>query len=1090
MSALVRRLALACAVVVAVACQLNTSGKSAGRRDAERLFVEALDHFARLDYARANQSAEEALRRDPGYLPAFTFLWSDFSFSNRFSVFLDSLAPNVRDPGVAACVRRAAAVTRGDETVHSAPPVYRSTEARFCDHFMRAFHEQPYGWPYERRRDSTSILLSAYPDWPPSAFEDARARVMQAPQHAVDAEVRRILRPRRHPIVRAYVISGIVEGLHERNRDSAAVELERSLPRDAAWRLPGFRYIWASLQTSHDDLRVVQTLRDPSLLLRHMNSVVAAADSVRLVMVDSGDQRARLLTRVVLGVRDLDRGKLEQAITLLRAAIPMVDSTGDAALRAYVRMRYGRAMVKAGRAPEAEQVLLAARVLGDSAGMPRIQKEIYHNLLHLYESLGQDSSAVAAGEAFVRYASMGMIDPVRMMSARDVALFLRARGRLDESRHYFMKMLADLDSLGNNANYAGEYYEMTGALDRAMVAYQKGATGQDDRLRAVGGLVRVALAMGDTAAARRWASIHDSRRDALGRPEGAPLVPLVLRRTVGGDAARAAFATARDEVLKHGQIAAWAQLTTDLAEFECDHARFDRAASLADSARDAAQRVGAAETALRARALAAFARVRHGGADAPAAMETLRVLALEADRSAGVLLRAEVRRLLGSARVARGNWRDGLGDYRRAVIPLDSVAGQIAMDPGQAAFRSAQRRAYDEALDAIVRNATEAGATAAFAAWSARRKGRSYAVQWPVESAGGIPATQPGRAIVDYVLLDSLVAALVVTSHGARIVRLHAMPRDIRAEVKALRSAVDLRVGSTLDIGRARYPLAIAHRLYRALIEPIEPHLASSRSIVIVPDGILALIPFDALVSSMPDDANNHRGATYVLDRYVVILGTTLWTGDEASQVKTGRVTMIDPGNAPDAPREIRRVTRKLPRGTVTLLQGTSANRRNAITAMQGADIVHFAAHARANEHDPGSSQIELAPEGTDDGQLGAAEVATLRLASPLVVLSACETANGMVLDGEGVLSMSRSFLRAGARATIATLWPVGPGVADFAEAFYGSVTDSRDAARSLRDAKLALRARGMPPTTWAPFQLFAAPAAPGLQPGTVAGGK
>src|SRR5687767_4771434 len=184
-----------------------------------------------------------------------------------------------------------------------------------------------------------------------------------------------------------------------------------------------------------------------------------------------------------------------------------------------------------------------------------------------------------------------------MMSGRDVGMFLRARGRVDESRPYFNRMLADIDSLGSGTNFAGEYYELTGALDQAQAAYFKAAGRTEDVVRALGGLVRVALTMGDTAAARRWATVHDARRDAPGRPEAAPLLPSVLRKTVGGEPARHAFEDARREVSKHGQVSAWATLTSDLAELESDMGNYSRAAYAADSAAEAATRVGAAETA-------------------------------------------------------------------------------------------------------------------------------------------------------------------------------------------------------------------------------------------------------------------------------------------------------------------------------------------------------------------------------------------------------------------------------------------------------------------------------------------------------------
>ena len=113
------------------------------------------------------------------------------------------------------------------------------------------------------------------------------------------------------------------------------------------------------------------------------------------------------------------------------------------------------------------------------------------------------------------------------------------------------------------------------------------------------------------------------------------------------------------------------------------------------------------------------------------------------------------------------------------------------------------------------------------------------------------------------------------------------------------------------------------------------------------------------------------------------------------------------------------------------------------------------------------------AEAGKDDGQLYAYEIGELRLPGTLVVLSGCETGAGRLLGGEGVLSLSRAFLRAGASGTVATLWPVGPGTAELMTTFYQGLSHDASVPVALRDAKLALR-RGSRanPLYWAGFTL------------------
>jgi len=95
-------------------------------------------------------------------------------------------------------------------------------------------------------------------------------------------------------------------------------------------------------------------------------------------------------------------------------------------------------------------------------------------------------------------------------------------------------------------------------------------------------------------------------------------------------------------------------------------------------------------------------------------------------------------------------------------------------------------------------------------------------------------------------------------------------------------------------------------------------------------------------------------------------------------------------------------------------------------------------------------------PEPDNDGILMAAEVVDLDLrGTDLVTLSACSTATGEALSGEGVLGLRRGFVMAGARNLLMTLWPVDDAdTADFMEDFYRRYAETGNAPKALTEVQ------------------------------------
>jgi len=142
--------------------------------------------------------------------------------------------------------------------------------------------------------------------------------------------------------------------------------------------------------------------------------------------------------------------------------------------------------------------------------------------------------------------------------------------------------------------------------------------------------------------------------------------------------------------------------------------------------------------------------------------------------------------------------------------------------------------------------------------------------------------------------------------------------------------------------------------------------------------------------------------------------------------------------------------------------------------------VIHVATHGLLNAERPQFTGVVLSLVGnkTHDGFVRTDEVFNLRLGSPLVMLSACETGLGKEKRGEGVMGLTRAFMYAGAPTVGVSLWSVADkSTADLMTDFYRrllSTTESTTSSSALRGAQLAMISgkKYSAPFFWAPFVL------------------
>jgi CHAT domain-containing protein len=169
------------------------------------------------------------------------------------------------------------------------------------------------------------------------------------------------------------------------------------------------------------------------------------------------------------------------------------------------------------------------------------------------------------------------------------------------------------------------------------------------------------------------------------------------------------------------------------------------------------------------------------------------------------------------------------------------------------------------------------------------------------------------------------------------------------------------------------------------------------------------------------------------------------------------------PDLLPGSRRELRKVRRLVP--AALSLEGSEATESRFRSALTSGATVHVASHGVMNPRNPMFSRIELARgrgEPQDDGRLEVHELLSLRIRSPIVFLSGCETGVGAAHStgferGEDYATLAQAFLYAGAGSVVATLWRIpDDGAAAFAEQFYTRVR-ALEPAEALAEAQRAM---------------------------------
>ena len=364
---------------------------------------------------------------------------------------------------------------------------------------------------------------------------------------------------------------------------------------------------------------------------------------------------------------------------------------------------------------------------------------------------------------------------------------------------------------------------------------------------------------------------------------------------------------------------------------------------------------------------------------------------------------------------------------------------------------------------------------------------------------------RPDETVLEYVLSDPYSYCVWISKTKAGLTVLMAGRQQIEELTRRY-----------LEEIRARHDdIALANHLYAALLSPLPVEAASER-LIVVADGILHLLPFDALHDSAGAFLVETHTISYAPASTVLTVlrktkeaqqprHTFLGLGDVAYRNQGHVSSRIDkPRTAgqrllrgfsdalgtslydlPQTREEVLELRKILGNDAVLLLGSDATETAFKSEPLEDFKIIHIAAHGFADTQFPERSGLVLGVDSNsrDDGLLQVREIIRLRFRAHLVTLSACNTGVGKLQGEEGVTNLVEAFLVSGAQAVVASLWSADDTYTlTLMERFYTHIAEGQDKAAALRQAKLDLLAKygkQVPPYYWAAFVLYGDGASP-----------
>lgn len=358
----------------------------------------------------------------------------------------------------------------------------------------------------------------------------------------------------------------------------------------------------------------------------------------------------------------------------------------------------------------------------------------------------------------------------------------------------------------------------------------------------------------------------------------------------------------------------------------------------------------------------------------------------------------------------------------------------------------------------------------------------------------------PEQALIEYFVGDSIIFIFVITPADYTVTKI---PKNFPLEkwIQEFRESIfvpflDIKLPIAQKDSLHQQYMETAYQLHQRLIASISIKLP--KQLIIIPDGVLGYLPFDALLTESINETKHIRDYPYLLRNHYISYNYSATLFKEIKEKEhrkptTGFLAFAPSfeGTAQDfvAARSVEEIRNGFSPLKYTVKEveqiqnilggdiymGKSATEATFRTLADQYQIVHLSTHGKANDKNGDYSYLAFAAvqDSIEVEKLYVRDLYGLELNADMVVLSACETGLGELQRGEGIIGLTRGFTFAGAKSIMTSLWGVNDkSTQQIMTYFYENlkVKHSKDEALQLAKLEYLENTERPNPFFWAAF--------------------